>query len=68
MLTFIFCWTITFVFYCTTTYVFYWTLPSVDTFYLIGILGSSTLNFHIVNRMLIICESGIGVFLYLTLL
>jgi hypothetical protein len=30
--------------------VFYWTLPSVDIFYLIGILGSSTFNFHIVNR------------------
>jgi hypothetical protein len=35
-------------------YVFCWTLPSVDIFYLIGILGSSTFNFHIVNRMLII--------------
>jgi hypothetical protein len=33
--------------------VFYWTLPSVDILYLIGILGSSTFNFHIVNRMLI---------------
>jgi hypothetical protein len=49
-------------------YVFYWTLPSVDIFYLIGILGSSIFNFHVVNRMLIICESSIGVFLYLTLL
>jgi hypothetical protein len=49
-------------------YVFSWTLPSVDMFYLIGILGSSTFNFHIVNRMFIICESSIGVFLHLTLL
>jgi hypothetical protein len=49
-------------------YVFYWTLPSVDIFYLIGILGSSTFNFHLVNRMLITCESSIGVFLHLTLL
>jgi hypothetical protein len=32
----------------------YWTLPSVDIFYLIGLLGSSTFNFHVVNRMLII--------------
>jgi hypothetical protein len=43
-------------------YVFSWTLPSMDMFYLIGILGSSTFNFHTVNRMLIICESSIGVF------
>jgi hypothetical protein len=49
-------------------YVFCWTLPPVDIFYLIGILGSSTLNFHLVNRMLIICESSVGVFLHLTLL
>jgi hypothetical protein len=40
----------------------------VDIFYLFGILGSSTFNFHIVNRMLIICESSIGAFLHLTLL
>jgi hypothetical protein len=37
-------------------------------FYLIGILGSSTFNFHVVNRMLIICESNIGAFLNLTLI
>jgi hypothetical protein len=49
-------------------YVFCWTLPPVDIFYLIGILGSSTFNFHLVNRMLITCESSIGVFLHLTLL
>jgi hypothetical protein len=49
-------------------YVFCWTLPSVDIFYLIGILGSSTFNFHLVNKMLITCESSIGAFLYLTLL
>jgi hypothetical protein len=49
-------------------YVFCWTLPSVDIFYLIGILGSSTFNFHLVNKMLITCESSICVFLYLTLL
>jgi hypothetical protein len=49
-------------------YVFRWTLPPVDIFYLIGILGSSTLNFYIVNRMLITCESSIGAFLHLTLL
>jgi hypothetical protein len=30
-------------------YVFCWTLPSMDIFYLIGILGSSTFNFHFVN-------------------
>jgi hypothetical protein len=35
----------------------------LDIFYLIGILGSSTFNFHLVNRMLITCESSIGVFL-----
>jgi hypothetical protein len=34
--------------------VFCWTLPAVDIFYLIGILGSSTYNFNIVNGMLII--------------
>jgi hypothetical protein len=34
-------------------YVFYWTLPHMNIFYLIGILGSSTFNFHLVNRMLI---------------
>jgi hypothetical protein len=34
--------------------VFCWTIPSVDIFYLIGILGSSTFNFNIANRMLII--------------
>jgi hypothetical protein len=49
-------------------YVFCWTLPPVDIFYLIGILGSSILNFHLVNRMLITSESSIGAFLYLTLL
>jgi hypothetical protein len=49
-------------------YVFHWTLPSVDIFYLIGISGSSTFNFHIVNRMLITCESSVGDFLHLTLL
>jgi hypothetical protein len=49
-------------------YVFCWTLFPVDIFYLIGILGSSTFNFHLVNRMLIICESSIGDFLHLTLL
>jgi hypothetical protein len=48
--------------------VFYWTLPHVDIFFLIGILGSSSLNFHLVNRMLITCESSIGAFLHLTLL
>jgi hypothetical protein len=30
-------------------YVFCWTLPHVDIFYLIEILGSSTFNFHLVN-------------------
>jgi hypothetical protein len=35
-------------------YVFCWILPSVNIFYLIGILGSSTFNFHVVNRMLTI--------------
>jgi hypothetical protein len=49
-------------------YVFCWTLPYVDIFYLIGILGSSTFKFHLINRMLITCESSIGAFLYLTLL
>jgi hypothetical protein len=49
-------------------YVFYWTLPPVDIFYLIGKLGSSTLNFHLVNRMLITCESSVAAFLHLTLL
>jgi hypothetical protein len=49
-------------------YLFYWTLPSVDIFYLIGILGSSTFNFLVVNRMLITCESSVGAFLHLTLL
>jgi hypothetical protein len=49
-------------------YVFCWTLPSVDIFYLIGILASSTFNFLVVNRMLITSESSVGVFLYLTLL
>jgi hypothetical protein len=49
-------------------YVFCWTLPLVDIFYLIGILGSSSFNFHLVNRMLITFESSIGVFLHLTLL
>jgi hypothetical protein len=49
-------------------YVFCWTLPPVVIFYLIGILDSLTLNFHLVNRMLITCESSVGVFLYLTLL
>jgi hypothetical protein len=46
-------------------YVFCWTLPSVDIFYLIGILGCSNLKFHVVNRMLIICESSVGAFLLL---
>jgi hypothetical protein len=45
-----------------------WTLPPVDIFYLIEILGSSTFNFYLVNRMLITCESSIGDFLHLTLL
>jgi hypothetical protein len=49
-------------------YVFCWTLPSVDIFYLIGILGSSTFNYHLVNRMLIIRGSSVGAFLHLTLL
>jgi hypothetical protein len=49
-------------------YVFCWTLPSMDMFYLIGILDSSTFNFHVVNRMLIICESSVGAFLHLSLL
>jgi hypothetical protein len=49
-------------------YVFCWTLPSVDIFYLIGILGSSTFNFHLVNSMLITCETSIDAFLHLTLL
>jgi hypothetical protein len=49
-------------------YVFCWTLPPVAIFYLIGILGSSTLNFYLVNRMLITCESNVGAFLHLTLL
>jgi hypothetical protein len=49
-------------------YVFCWTLPHVDIFHLIGILGSSTFNFHLVNIMLITCESSIGVFLHLSLL
>jgi hypothetical protein len=49
-------------------YVFCWTVPPVDIFYLIEILGSSTFNFHLVNRMLITCESSIGAFLHLTLL
>jgi hypothetical protein len=35
-------------------YVFCWILPFVDIFYLIGILGTSTFNFHLVNRILII--------------
>jgi hypothetical protein len=35
-------------------YVIYWTLPSVDIFYLFWVLGSSTLNFNLANRMLII--------------
>jgi hypothetical protein len=62
VLTFVFCWTI--------TYVFYWTITCLllDMFYLIEILGSSTFNFHVVTRMLIICESSIGAFLHLTLL
>jgi hypothetical protein len=49
-------------------YVFCWIVPPVDILYLIGILGSLTLNFHLVNIMLITCESSIGVFLHLTLL
>jgi hypothetical protein len=49
-------------------HVFCWTLPPVAIFYLIGILGSSTLNFHLVNRMLITCESNVGDFLHLTFL
>jgi hypothetical protein len=49
-------------------YVFCWILPPVNIFYLIGILGSSTFNFHLVNRMPITCESSICAFLHLTLL
>jgi hypothetical protein len=49
-------------------YVLCWTLPPLDIFYLIGISGSSTFNFHLVNRMLITCESSISAFLHLTLL
>jgi hypothetical protein len=49
-------------------YVFYWTLPHVAIFYLIGLLGSSTLIFHLVNRMLITCESNVCAFLHLILL
>jgi hypothetical protein len=49
-------------------YVFCWALPPVDIFYLIEILGNSTFNFHLVNQMLITCESSIGDFLYLILL
>jgi hypothetical protein len=49
-------------------YVFYLTIPPLDIFYFIGILGSSTFHFHLVNRMLITCESSIGVFMHLTLL
>jgi hypothetical protein len=49
-------------------YVFCWTLPPLDIFYLIEILGSSTLNFHLVNRILITCESSICDFQHLTLL
>jgi hypothetical protein len=40
----------------------------MDMFYLIGILGSSTFNFHFVNRMLIILESSVGACLHLTIL
>jgi hypothetical protein len=49
-------------------YAFCWTLPPLDIFYLIGILGSSTFNFHLVNRMLITCESSICDFMHLILL
>jgi hypothetical protein len=42
-------------------YVFCWTLPPMNIFYLIRILCSSTLYFYLVNRMLITCESSIGV-------
>jgi hypothetical protein len=49
-------------------HVLFWTLPPLDIFYLIGILGSSTFNVHLVNRMIITCESSIGAFLHLTLL
>jgi hypothetical protein len=49
-------------------YVFCWALPPLDIFYLIGILGSSTFNFHLVNIILITCESSIDAFLHLTLL
>jgi hypothetical protein len=49
-------------------YVFRWTVPSMDMFCLIGILGSSTFNFHVVNRMLTIWESSVGAFLHLNLL
>jgi hypothetical protein len=49
-------------------YVFCWTLPHVAIFYLIEILGRSILNFHLVNKMLITCESSVGAFLHLTLL
>jgi hypothetical protein len=44
------------------------TFSHVDMFYLFGILGSSIFNFHLVNRMLITCESSIGAFMHLTLL
>jgi hypothetical protein len=43
-------------------------ITPLDIFYLIGILGSSTFNFHLVNRMLITCELSIGAFLHLTFL
>jgi hypothetical protein len=49
-------------------YVFCWTLPPIDIFYLIGILCSSTINFYLVNRMPITCESSVGAFLHLILL
>jgi hypothetical protein len=49
-------------------FVFCWILPFVDIFYLIGILGSSTFDFHLVNMVLIIWESNVGAFQHLTLL
>jgi hypothetical protein len=49
-------------------YALCWTLPPMNIFYLIGVLGSSIFNFHLVNRMLITCVSSIGAFLHLTIL
>jgi hypothetical protein len=49
-------------------YVFCWTLPSMNIFYLIGMLGSSTFKFHVLNRMLINGESTVGAFSAFTLI